>query len=555
MPGMEMDVQERSQQSVVSHPQEQGRPWSFRLAAMVLTLVTVAAATGFLLVPWLRPKGEEASAPPTAAEPTAAERLFRNWPKPDVALVLTGQQHGYMQPCGCTDPQFGGLPRRYNFLQSLQKRGWPIVAADLGEVAQESGPQKQVKLNYSMEALNRLNYTAVGIGVTEALMPLSDALANILALNNAKLRVVCANFIDKDEVFFSNKMLFTSALAETRESVPRVGFVGVIGPTLAQDLQTRSNDDVRFEAADKVLLKEIRALEEKQAELLVLLFLGTAKEAKAYATKFPQFQVILCWCDYTEPSEKPDLVGNTLIIGLGQKGRYVGVVGVNRTGKADKPFDLRYELVQMSPEYETPKGQEDANPMYDVMERYAKDVRNGNYLAKYLQVNHPLQIDYPEATYVGSDTCRRCHKAAYEVWNSHPHSHAYKTLENAKHPSLRQYDGECVVCHTTGFGYQSGYRSEKATPKLLKVGCESCHGPASLHVKDQNDLQLRAALNPWKAKPGEDPEKVATRIQIKVCNKCHDEDNSYHFKYEEYWYKKKTAHPTPKGAGFRGARP
>src|SRR5207244_3464051 len=160
----------------------------------------------------------------------------------------------------------------------------------------------------------------------------------------------------------------------------------------------------------------------------------------------------------------------------------------------------------------------------------------GDYLAKYLQVNHPLQIAHPGATYVGSDKCKSCHKAAYKIWEEHPHSHAYRTLVNAKRPSLRQYDGECVVCHTTGFGYQSGYRNDKETPKLLNVGCESCHGPASLHVKNPNNPQLQAALNPLKGQPG----RLFTS-----CAKCHDEENSFHFNFEEYWEKKKTVHSTP----------
>ena len=29
---------------------------------------------------------------------------------------------------------------------------------------------------------------------------------------------------------------------------------------------------------------------------------------------------------------------------------------------------------------------------------------------------HPLQVQYPEATYVGSDKCKSCHQHAYQVW-------------------------------------------------------------------------------------------------------------------------------------------
>src|SRR5436309_3560352 len=40
-----------------------------------------------------------------------------DWPKPVVALVITGQQMGYIEPCGCTglENQKGGLARRQTF--------------------------------------------------------------------------------------------------------------------------------------------------------------------------------------------------------------------------------------------------------------------------------------------------------------------------------------------------------------------------------------------------------------------------------------------------------
>src|SRR5262245_1175096 len=37
---------------------------------------------------------------------------FVGWDKPrppDLAIVISGQTHGYLQPCGCSYPQKGGL--------------------------------------------------------------------------------------------------------------------------------------------------------------------------------------------------------------------------------------------------------------------------------------------------------------------------------------------------------------------------------------------------------------------------------------------------------------
>src|SRR5262249_55236313 len=93
------------------------RSWTFRFAALTLTVVSALAATG--LARWLRPDapqpvGREETKP--AAANGLGAHLFRGWTKPDLVIVLSGQQHGYVLPCGCSDPQFGGLERRYNFL-------------------------------------------------------------------------------------------------------------------------------------------------------------------------------------------------------------------------------------------------------------------------------------------------------------------------------------------------------------------------------------------------------------------------------------------------------
>ena len=99
--------------------------------------------------------------------------------------------------------------------------------------------------------------------------------------------------------------------------------------------------------------------------------------------------------------------------------------------------------------------------------------------------------------------CADCHATAAKIWEKTPHSHAYKTLVDATHPSNRQYDPECIVCHTIGFGYQSGFASAEKTPKLKNVGCESCHGPGSLHSNSPDNVALQASMNPWKAPAGE----------------------------------------------------
>ena len=128
----------------------------------------------------LRPLDINGQEPAKVAAPPA---VFVGWPKPDLAIVVSGQQHGYLQKCGCSSPQLGGLTRRYNFLESLRGKGWPIVAVDVGEIANNHGPQAMLKYEYSMKALRLMDYSAVGLGKNRVQHAADDALGRF-ALNN-----------------------------------------------------------------------------------------------------------------------------------------------------------------------------------------------------------------------------------------------------------------------------------------------------------------------------------------------------------------------------------
>jgi hypothetical protein len=162
-----------------------------------------------------------------------------------------------------------------------------------------------------------------------------------------------------------------------------------------------------------------------------------------------------------------------------------------------------------------------------------------------------MQVALPNVVpvYEGSEKCKKCHESAYDVWKKTPHSHAYQTLVDAKKPSRRQFDPECIVCHTVGFGYFGGFVDEVKTPKLKNVGCESCHGPASEHVKAPNNPFWHQQMNPWKA-PEKETEAEKTRRQLRIdlfCQKCHDIDNDVtwtHGGFKKKW--PRIDHPTPK---------
>lgn len=533
-----------------------------QLAAAALLVVSGLAGSG--LACWLRPP-EVSDHDDAPAGPLA--HLFRDWDKPDLALIVTADQHGYLLPCGCSKPQKGGLERRYNFIQMLKDRGWPVAAVDLGNVPQVTAPadlpnlQGLIKYRYAMKAMEVMNYTAVGIGVHETSMPLFKALDEY-ALNEPKPAVVSSNLLDRSEKFADEVKAWQQA--DPIKGVDfKVGVTGLVGPSVIDEMH-KTDASLRFGESRPALDAVLKEMDAKKIDLRVLLYMGSISkgwagsppEAVACAQAYPQFPLVVALDDGDLPRTDPVWATNaktgtkTMIVALGEKAKYVGVVGVYRTNKPGQPFDLRYQLVEMTEDFATPKAQEADQPVLQLMEKYTEELKHDNYLGKYAQKKNLAQATATGKmpTYVGTERCVSCHKEAERVWLKSAHSHAYQTLVDAKRPSNRQYDPECIACHTVGFAYQTGFVSAEKTPKLKNVGCESCHGPGSLHSNNPNDMVQRALLNPWKAPKGEAAVQKAKRMRRidDFCQKCHDTENDVTWTengFERKW--PKIVHDTP----------
>jgi hypothetical protein len=117
-----------------------------------------------------------------------------------------------------------------------------------------------------------------------------------------------------------------------------------------------------------------------------------------------------------------------------------------------------------------------------------------------------------KAAFVGTAECKECHAEAFPVWERSKHAHAFETLE----AQSKQLHLDCVGCHVTGFQQPGGVCRLDKLEARKDVGCESCHGPGSLHV----------------AEPSSD--NIGLGNQKEVCVGCHNLENSPHFSFDTY---------------------
>ena len=87
-----------------------------------------------------------------------------------------------------------------------------------------------------------------------------------------------------------------------------------------------------------------------------------------------------------------------------------------------------------------------------------------------------------DAKYIGTKKCRSCHLKEHKTWRKTKHAKTFAQLQGDE-----KKNPDCLKCHTTGYGKPGGFVSEAKTPKLKNTGCESCHGPGSVHAEAAKD--------------------------------------------------------------------
>ena len=437
---------------------------------------------------------------------------FTTWKKPDVTLFITGQQNGYIEPCGCTglDKQKGGVARRMTFMNQLREKDWNLVPIDAGNQIRRIGQQATIKFGWSTEALKKMKYETVGFGPDD------------LRLNSIDLLQVCAAddpstalYVGGNVVLFGDES-YTPPVKIVEKNGMTIGITTILDP---KKIDFPLNEDVVVKPTTESAVAALALM--AQADFKVICFYGEEDAAKQMMQKVSGYDLIIAAGGYGEPHYEPQLIdrSETKLIDTGYKGMYAGLVGLYK----DSAFE--YCRVPLTHEYE------DAPAMRTLMGDYQEQLESIGLEGLGLEPSPHLSGD----EFVGTATCGKCHTEALETWEGTPHADA--TASIVKPPEergdvARHFDPECLSCHVTGWNpqqftpYKSGYVALEVSKHLHGNGCENCHGPGKKHSDAEQE-----------GSGASEAEKLKYRKSIQLplekakeqCMKCHDLDNSPDF--------------------------
>ncbi len=464
-----------------------------------------------------------ANAKVVAEAPTDGPEDHLKWPAPQLAIVLTGNQHGYIEPCGCTglENQKGGLARRMTFMRQLSDMGWEVLPIDAGNQVRRFGRQAEIKFQTTAGGLEEMGYRAVGFGPDDLRLGVGELVAAVAAADDPQ-----------DGLFVSsNVTLIDPSLTAQFKVIDQGGRkVGVTSALEPASLKAEAGGEIEIGAVAESIKTSLAAMNDAGADFRILLFYGEEAAAAEAVRAVEGFDLVIVAGGFGEPLYRPQTIDGTetKMIVTGNKGMYAGVVALYD----DQPY--RYARVAMTHDFE------DAPEMRRLMATYQNQLEAIGLSGLGLK-----PIEHPSGDrFVGTNVCGECHTTALAIWEGTPHAHATDSIvkpgERGDVP--RHFDPECISCHVTGWNaqnyypYESGYASLAESAHLMGNGCENCHGPGAKHSAAEREGSGVAADQ-------RDMLRMAMRLPLEkakdTCLQCHDLDNSPDFHkdgaFDDYW--------------------
>ncbi|RKU12676.1 hypothetical protein C6502_05510 [Candidatus Poribacteria bacterium] len=363
---------------------------------------------------------------------------------PSVVILYTGSTQSHLEPCGCYQEQSGGLPRRAHVVDHIRKRGFPTLLVDAGNIFDGKAEIDAKRCEVNLKAMSTMEYDTVALSELD------------LAYDDTYLsrqRAVATFPFLAPEVVRND---FTQPFIITQAGQYAIGFVA-------------------GEVCEEVV---------SQADIIVAL--GNPRDS-----------------EHIDAVISPDAVESTasedgmLYVGCPPEGKTLGVLALwmDTNGKIERHYATQLALTAEVGE---------SKPIRQLLTDFYRDVATENPVQDAPLFAKQLLEQQQENGYASAAACQQCHEQEYLQWSATRHAFAYQTLLKKE----RYFDAGCVSCHTTGFGYATGFQIGEQDSTLKGVQCETCHGPGKQHVGNPKKSNIRSGAD------------------TSLCLQCHDTKHS-----------------------------
>lgn len=415
-------------------------------------------------------------------------------PAESLTLVYSNDMIGEIRSCGCAAGDFGGLGRRASFVEIVRDSTKNFLLVDAGDFFSLQLNFGKVKADVTMKSMALMGYHGVVIGEKEFGFGVEYIVERSREVG---LPVMVANLYDAA----ADTLLFPPSTVVEFPSGLRVGLIGVMGRSLKMPIQV-PDGSIRIGDPLEAVRREVHDMKD-DVDVFVVVAHSLIGTARKIALEIQEVDVVVHGHE-GQPMRKVQRHGNAFVLENGQKGMYMGVAFAVLDSDKAGIRKLNNQIEPLSQHYPDEESVAKLFRAYDM-----------SVAAKKKGITPPAAYEARQGLkkpFVGSGACRECHETEFGVWEQSVHARAFSTLEGES----RQHDKDCTPCHTTGFYKRGGFESLSATPHLINVGCESCHGNGYDHLQD--------------------PEAPGTLAKApETCTECHTEKQTPGFEFEALW--------------------
>lgn len=417
-------------------------------------------------------------------------------------------------------------------------------------LAESGTEQAKTTAETIAKAYNLIGYDAVGVGRRD----LAAGLDFLLEIRDkSRFDWLSANIIDKK----TGKPHFKPSLSR-RLGELKVAVIGLTGQVQADSKLLDGNTIVK--SWRDTLPSLIKKLAKKHDFIILLTDLG-AGDCRDIAKMYPAINLTI-QSGTNEGGQSPIiLTDSSILVGTGGKGKYIGAMEVDwrpgakwRSADHEVLIKKKNEENRIQRQINQLKDRPELKHQYETLRKRLASVENiiarlerkesfeaaniSSYSNKFMAMNvslpdHPAVLELikenkklinemnrksppfgkakgavPGRGFTGWTACGNCHREQVKTWQSSRHAASYLTLVEKE----QQFNLECLPCHVTGADREDPAAAMGIAADRQAVGCESCHGPGSIHSADP---------------AGQRPAPVTARI----CLTCHtpEQDDSFNF--------------------------
>lgn len=401
----------------------------------------------------------------------------------DLTILFTGSTRNVFLACGCPGNPFGGISQRAYMIETFRNQSKDLLLLDGGDIfpAGKSDFEKR-KLQYILKAYSLMNYDAIAPGEMDFNLGLKYLMDEVW---QTSLPFISASLFSDE----TRTLLFPPYMIKNINGV-KIGVLSLTEGNL--ESVTADSQTSRIKAYLDYL--------KSKTDIIIIVSHADLATDKILIEKYPQVSLIIegHWGkDYPHKTVHKSVP----IFNAGKDGEYLGKlkVSLNEKNRIEKIED---EFIPLSKVLPADKKVEKLFLQY--LDEVKKTSAEGETIPEYEAYRAGMGN-----IYMPNEKCAECHSEQFDQWSSTKHAEAFETLIK----DGRDFDPECLYCHTTGYGRKGGYVNFTKTPEMINVGCTACHKVTDNHPQSKSS---------------------EAEITENVCVVCHTTDKDPNFIFEEF---------------------